>query len=288
MTKYNNLAVRLKTAIFLLLGLLVIYCFALLSGFSREVFSICGLILVLGAAYEVAQIVSRSVLSRAYTCFVLSCPAIWVCLFAFAIGAKALPVITSVSLLSIGLLISIALVIIGLVTFSRLELAPAERWMASVLPAWIQIGIGGGSLVGLAQVEHHAWLLFWLMSVVFWNDVAAYFVGSKLGGPLLAPTISPKKTISGAVGGLLGGVITGVVFAWLLGRWWSSWSDVILLALVLAIAAQLGDLLKSFVKRIYQIKDFGNLLPGHGGVLDRIDGVLMAGPVFLVWLFTWG
>jgi phosphatidate cytidylyltransferase len=121
-------------------------------------------------------------------------------------------------------------------------------------------------------------LLALLLLAVCTNDIAAYFGGRRFGGPKLAPIVSPGKTISGAVSGLLVGALIGVLGAVML---FSSPVSLPLVGLmvVLIVCAQLGDLNKSYIKRVYGVKDSSSLLPGHGGVYDRIDGILMAAPV---------
>jgi len=114
----------------------------------------------------------------------------------------------------------------------------------------------------------------WLVLVVIAADVGAYFAGRFIGGPKLAPSISPNKTISGAIGGLLlavilGGLIAGVTDT---GTVWK----VALASLVTALASQIGDLIESSAKRRHGVKDSSNILPGHGGALDRFDGLLAA------------
>ncbi len=116
---------------------------------------------------------------------------------------------------------------------------------------------------------------FWAMALVWACDSGAYFAGRAIGGPKLAPRISPNKTWAG----FIGGVISAGLFAGLLNYWLS-------LPLVLAIAtpllaalAQMGDLFESHLKRLAGVKDSGNLLPGHGGIMDRLDGLVVVAPV---------
>ena len=121
-------------------------------------------------------------------------------------------------------------------------------------------------------------LLFFLLFVISFSDIFAYFGGKRFGKSMLAPTISPKKTWEGSFFGVVGGGIVGAVFGeitmsmfWLYGM---------LLAMVLAIVGQFGDLIESKIKRLCNVKDSGKILPGHGGILDRIDGYILAAPVF--------
>lgn len=121
------------------------------------------------------------------------------------------------------------------------------------------------------------------------NDTGAYFIGRVVGGEKLAPAISPAKTRSGAIGGWIIGTLGGTVF-WLVFVPSSPWWVGLLLSSLLGIAGQVGDLLESAVKRVFRVKDSGDIIPGHGGFMDRLDsvtfgvltfcliGVLHAGP----------
>jgi phosphatidate cytidylyltransferase len=115
--------------------------------------------------------------------------------------------------------------------------------------------------------------LLFLFAVVWATDVFAYFVGRTMGGPKLAPSISPSKTWSGAVGGAVGGLACGALFAALTG-WGEIWIAAI--ALALAVISQFGDLLESYLKRRQGVKDSSHLIPGHGGLMDRVDGLVAA------------
>lgn len=116
--------------------------------------------------------------------------------------------------------------------------------------------------------------LLFLFAVVWATDVFAYFAGRSIGGPKLAPSISPSKTWSGAIGGAVGGLAAGALCAVLAG---SGGAWMALVALMLAIVSQFGDLLESFLKRRQGVKDSSHLIPGHGGLMDRVDGLVAAG-----------
>ncbi|MEL6435472.1 MAG: phosphatidate cytidylyltransferase [Pseudomonadota bacterium] len=121
-----------------------------------------------------------------------------------------------------------------------------------------------------------------LCAIVFATDIGAYFIGRKVGGPKLAVTISPNKTLSGALGGLIsaviGAVLVFVVFG--LGPIWLA----VALAVLLSVVSQAGDLYESWLKRRAGVKDSGRIIPGHGGVMDRVDGLLFA--AFGLWLLS--
>jgi phosphatidate cytidylyltransferase len=121
-------------------------------------------------------------------------------------------------------------------------------------------------------------LLFYLLLVISFSDIFAYFGGKRFGKTLLAPSISPKKTWEGSFFGVVGGGLVGAVFGELTMSMF--WLYGLLLAMLLAVVGQLGDLVESKIKRLCDVKDSGTLLPGHGGILDRIDGHMLAAPVF--------
>ncbi|HLO77049.1 MAG TPA: phosphatidate cytidylyltransferase [Magnetospirillum sp.] len=133
------------------------------------------------------------------------------------------------------------------------------------LPAVALIWLRGGDVPGRET-------LFWLMLLVWATDIGAYAAGRTLGGPLLLPRVSPKKTWSGLLGGIVSAGLVGLATALLLGL-----PHPVAVAAgsgVLAVVAQAGDLMESWFKRRWGVKDSSNVIPGHGGVLDRVDGLL--------------
>jgi phosphatidate cytidylyltransferase len=129
-----------------------------------------------------------------------------------------------------------------------------------------------------------AWfeLVFWLMLVTWATDIFAYFAGRSIGGPKLAPKISPNKTWAGLIGGMAGAGVVGGLAAWFF-QIAAEMPDFYWLGAAMGLLAQLGDLYESRVKRRLGVKDSGTLIPGHGGVLDRLDGLL---PVILATLLV--
>jgi phosphatidate cytidylyltransferase len=149
----------------------------------------------------------------------------------------------------------------------------------AVVPAWCALG-----LIHAGQPNGHRWLLLALF-LVWAADTGAYFAGRHLGGKLfpgrkLAPRISPNKTIEGLLGGLLLALAVAMPGALLAGAAPSALPAVALVALATVLASVVGDLFESLLKRHIGVKDSGDLIPGHGGVLDRMDSVLAALPVF--------
>ena len=117
-------------------------------------------------------------------------------------------------------------------------------------------------------------VVLWLLCVVWATDTGAYAAGRMIGGPKMAPSISPNKTWAGLAGGMISAGLVGGVTAWIVGTVGIGFLTGV--SVVLAVLAQAGDLLESRLKRRFGVKDSSNLIPGHGGLLDRLDGVLAA------------
>jgi phosphatidate cytidylyltransferase len=163
-----------------------------------------------------------------------------------------------------------AMLAIGLGVLAGIVFAPRGRRV------WVAAGVGYAGCMLLAPVLLRADVVYGLSAIlllfaIVWStDVFAYFVGRALGGPKLAPKISPKKTWSGAVGGAVGAVAAALVAASLLGSY--DKTAIAVVALLLSVMAQFGDLLESWIKRQFGAKDASHIIPGHGGVMDRLDG----------------
>lgn len=157
---------------------------------------------------------------------------------------------------------------------------PSLRWMGLGL-AYVGIPCAGLILLRSGQPFGLAAILF-ILAVVWATDIAAFFGGRALGGPKLWPRVSPKKTWSGAISGLLAAMVASGLVVGALEA--GDMVAALLLAIPLSIAAQAGDLLESSVKRHFGVKDSGSIIPGHGGVLDRVDGLF--GAAALAWLIA--
>lgn len=155
---------------------------------------------------------------------------------------------------------------------------------ADARPFWLAFGVLYVGLAGVALIVlRHDDLVgrdnvIYLLLVVWASDIAAYLAGRSFGGPKLAPRISPNKTWSGAIGGLAGASAVGLCAALVLGPGGSP-AYIVLVSALLGIATQSGDMLESWIKRRFGVKDSSGLIPGHGGLLDRLDGVLTAAPL---------
>ncbi len=161
---------------------------------------------------------------------------------------------------------------------------PALRLALGVL----YIGLAGIALIELRHdTEAGRANVLFLFLIVWASDIGAYMAGRALGGPKLWPAVSPNKTWSGAAGGLVAAIAVGLAVAF-----WFSAAPVVLAvvaaAVMLGVASQAGDLLESAIKRHFHVKDSSHLIPGHGGLLDRMDGVLAAAPVAALLSFALG
>jgi phosphatidate cytidylyltransferase len=149
--------------------------------------------------------------------------------------------------------------------------------------AWSAAGVAYAGAVLLAPVvlrrdpEFGLLAILFLFAVVWTTDVLGYFVGRAIGGPRLARHISPKKTWSGACGGALGALVAGVVVVYVAGN--TALLPAACVAFVLSVASQAGDLFESAVKRRFGVKDASHVIPGHGGLMDRLDGFIAASSV---------
>ncbi len=188
--------------------------------------------------------------------------------------------------LAIGNLLSIKLdnilIIILLLIFliSRLFTKNRDIALSSIavtIFASIYVGYFSSFLLKIKLLPNGNYFLIFLLVIVWVNDIAAYIIGTAIGKLKLAPKISPKKTIEGSIAGIFFSIIT-IIF---LNHWLNyDLNKLIVIGIAVSVFGQCGDLFESMLKRGAKIKDSGNLIPGHGGVLDRFDSLLFAAPVF--------
>lgn len=136
------------------------------------------------------------------------------------------------------------------------------------------------SLVILIRANKHGDSLIWLVFIIAWcSDTFAYYIGKNFGKKKLCPAVSPKKTVEGSIGGIIGSIVGVIVWGYLNQSINFQWYGLIILAISGSVISQIGDLSASLIKRHIGIKDYGNIMPGHGGILDRFDSILFAAPV---------
>ncbi len=181
----------------------------------------------------------------------------------------------------IGVLYAVVAVVLALAIGEYRALTPRLDVLRSVLGAALYLVIPLGALAAVRTLENGKQALSLLMLTVAVSDTAQYYTGRLFGRRPLAPVISPKKTIEGAIGGLVFGSLTlGVA-----GMWWLPRVDLslrVLIGLAVVVLGIAGDLFESALKRAAGVKDSSTLIPGHGGILDRIDALLFAAPVYYV------
>lgn len=177
------------------------------------------------------------------------------------------------ALVASGLFVA-AVIVLAIGTLAAASLAPAERRM------WVAGGIPYAGSLGLAPMvlrsdgEDGFLAVILLFAIVWTTDIAAYFIGRAAGGPRLMPPVSPNKTWSGALGGTAAAAVVAVALAAVVGL--SGMFAIAMLAILLSVFAQAGDLFESFLKRRFGAKDSSHLIPGHGGLMDRLDGFVTA------------
>ncbi|WP_300065977.1 phosphatidate cytidylyltransferase [uncultured Ruegeria sp.] len=150
-----------------------------------------------------------------------------------------------------------------------------SRGLYAVFAIWI--AAAGLGFISIRENMGFGWMI-WLITVVVATDVAGYFVGKAVGGPKFWPKVSPKKTWSGTAGGWVAAAIVGIVFA----QYGGFGVAFVLISVLASMASQAGDIVESAAKRKFGVKDSSNLIPGHGGFLDRFDGMMGASLFVLI------
>ena len=177
-----------------------------------------------------------------------------------------------------GIALGVTLIAAGL----AFAITAALSGMSQRRPLWLAAGVVYIALPCIAVIWLRAApgnglaIILWLLAVIWATDIGAYFAGRGIGGPKLAPRISPQKTWAGLAGGMIAAGAVGATAAIVLD--WPNAPGVILFSIGLAVIAQGGDLMESAIKRAFKVKDSGSLIPGHGGLLDRLDGLMTAAP----------
>ena len=185
-----------------------------------------------------------------------------------------------------NLFIALAIAITILMTMEWQEIIrPAEDYKKWQIIGVFYILIPVYSVIKIRLLDgeqNGAQILLWMFAIIWSTDIMAFFIGKSFGGPKIAPHISPNKTWSGAVGGLITSAIIGVISASVLFK--GSIVFFIAISVILSIIEQVSDLIESKIKRTFGVKDSGSIIPGHGGVLDIIDGMILVAPAVLLLL----
>jgi phosphatidate cytidylyltransferase len=178
-----------------------------------------------------------------------------------------------------GLFFLMAIALTILVTVEWLEIIKTakdqNKWR---LIGFVYILVPVWAIVQIRDIDAN--VLLWMFFIIWTTDISAYFVGKSFGGKKLALTISPNKTWSGLIGGVVASMIIGFLSSFMFVT-----GNIIFFVVIsgaLAVIEQLSDLVESKIKRIFQIKDSGNIIPGHGGLLDRMDGITLVAPTVLI------
>ncbi|MDX2113290.1 MAG: phosphatidate cytidylyltransferase [Alphaproteobacteria bacterium] len=192
-----------------------------------------------------------------------------------------------------GWLFTLVVVLAGLLMKKEWDALTAGESRAWQLAGYGYVALPCASLVWLRNAEFAsdlnggAHVVLYLLFVVWATDIGAYFAGKRIGGPKLAPALSPNKTWAGLLGGMAAAAAVGAICA-SFTPYPLSLVGCALLAMLLAVVAQAGDLFESWLKRRAGVKDSGTLIPGHGGLLDRIDGLVTATPLFALMVYLSG
>ncbi len=166
---------------------------------------------------------------------------------------------------------------VGLIMGAAMFISVFDRSLKLAAGAFYA-GLPALAIIYLRDIDNGMLIVIWTLALVWATDIGAYFSGRAIGGPKLAPQFSPNKTWAG----LIGGVILTALFSFALHAYWALPFDLVLLSIPLAVLAQLGDLFESWLKRKAGAKDSGNIFPGHGGVMDRLDGLIPVAPVVAI------
>ena len=268
----SELKTRIFTATVLVISLVLTSTVSEAFHVRPEVFAVIGIAVLLGLGHESANILERYLPRKIAS--------------SLSIAAMLPTIISNLIFLYTGsfpiFIYPVLLIIAVLFTFFGKDDQQLFKDIAFSLPALLfPVFLGGLSLTYLATLQTFSPLI-WVIIVVVFSDSAAYFIGKKFGTKYISNYLSPKKTVEGIYAHFLTGTFIGSVAGYLLFHEFYTYA---LLGLLTAISAQTFDLLKSSIKREANVKDSGTIFPGHGGLLDRLDGILGGAVVMVAYLF---
>lgn len=254
-----------------IIALVLVIAVTYIFGMTRGMYGVCFLV-TLGCLREYTRLAFKASETPLHLRIAFFCISLGI--FGGVLSGDALALVMFV----LGAVIFLTM---ALMTVQRREDLPAVLTLQSTgLLGFLYCAVMPALATRLLQFDHGYLWLFGLMGIVFSGDTMAFLVGRKLGHTHLLEAVSPKKTIEGAVGGLIGSGIAGLALSYFLPDFPAI--TIVSMAIITAIFGQIGDLFESLLKRVADVKDSGSIMPGHGGILDRVDGIYFAAPVYFI------
>lgn len=253
---------RIITAI---IALIVIIPFFYYGGLPFKVFAF------IVAAIGLTELLRMKSLNRSFIPLLLGVSIVWIVMLGFEDDFISSIGLTKLNLITISVML---LLIYTVLSKNKFTFEDAGFIFLSAF----YVGMGFYYLIEVREIGLD--LLLFILFLIWATDSGAYFIGRAFGKHKLWPVISPNKTIEGAVGGVILAVITAIIFT-IFNPLTITGFTLIVIAVVISITGQLGDLVQSGFKRYYNVKDSGNILPGHGGVLDRLDSMIFVMPLLM-------
>lgn len=267
---YSDLSKRCTYGVVISTLVLLALLAAIYTCSGKKIVAILVFVSVVAGIFEYSRFSTKdsfSLISRFITLIVSP-----LCVFIGLLSSPYCDTMFSATLILISILSGVLVLVALIVLTGRKIISDISGVFGSIFPAFIVLGIGGGCLTSLSSVPY---TFGWSVLVVVLCDTASYIGGKYFSGPKLLVSISPNKTWSGALSGDLAAMIIGGLCSPLIGENFFS-SNAVFLALIVALSSQVFDLIESYLKRVHDVKDSSSLIPGHGGVFDRIDSHLGA------------
>ena len=230
-------------------------------------------LLALFAVYEITGCINvRHKYQLSLPTFLFVAAVIFLMTSKFTLGGKFIPTLFAIGYFYLFLIFALTMFSRGNIKFSQ---------AAELVSITCYIIVGFLSIVLLRAAELGRYLYLLILIGAWSTDTGAYFIGVFFGKHKLIPAVSPKKTVEGALGGILGCILGYGIYGLILDKCFDvtvHYVALLLLAIVIALVSQIGDLIASYIKRECEIKDFGFIFPGHGGVMDRFDSIIAVAP----------